>query len=136
MMTSKEMDTNVFAHQVTLHPEPIPKPTSSQNVLTLTNAMLKTQLTTVIQMLHVTTKQVVTNVAVTKDSDKLVMAMLVNGVTLMNVTIFTQHTTVTKMLPVVIPPEAMNVNVTPVTAVTVSLVTTLMNVPRDQMTVM
>ena len=84
-MTSKEMDTNGLAHQVTLHPRPIPKPTSSQNVLTLTNAMLKTQLTTVIQMLHVTTTQVVTHAAVTKDSDKLVMAMLVNGVTLMNV---------------------------------------------------
>ena len=87
-------------------------------------------------MLHVIRTQMVTHAAVTKDSDKLVMTMLVNGLTLMNVTPVTLPTTVTKMLPVVIPPEAMNVNVTPVTAVTVSLVTTLMNVPRDQMAVM
>ena len=37
----------------------------------------ETQLTTVIQMQRVTTTQVVTHAAVTKDSDKLVMAMLV-----------------------------------------------------------
>ena len=89
-----------------------------------------------IQILHVTRKQVVTHAAVTKDSDKLVMVILVNVVTLMNVTLLTQHTMLTKMLPVVIPSEAMNVNVTPVTEVTVSLVTTLMNMLRDQMTMM
>ena len=87
-------------------------------------------------MLHVTRTQLVTHAAVTKDSDKLVMAKLVNAVTLMNVALLTQHTTVTKMLPVVIPSEAMNVNVSPVTKLTVSLVTTLMNVLRHQMTVM
>ena len=65
-------------------------------------------------MLHVTATQVVTHAAVTKDSDKLVMVILVNVVTLMNVTLLTQHTTVTKMLPVVISSEAMNVNVRPV----------------------
>ena len=54
----------------------------------------------------------------------------------MNVTLLTQHTTVTKMLPVMIPSEAMNVNLTPITEVTMSLVTTLLNVLRDQMTVM
>ena len=55
---------------------------------------------------------------------------------LMNVTLLTRQTTVTKMLLVVIPSEASNANVTPVTEVTVSLVTTLMNVLRDQTTVM
>ena len=133
-MTSRKMVINAFAHQVTPHPPPILKQTSSQNVPTLTNALLK--LTTVIPMQHVTTTQVVTHAAVTQDSDKLVMVMLVNVVTLMNVILLTQQTIVTKMLPVVIPSEAMNVNVTPVTEVTVSLVTTLMNVQRDQTTVM
>ena len=51
-------------------------------------------------------------------------------------TLLAQHTTVTKMCPVVIPSAALNANVTSVTEVTVSLVTTLMNVLRYQMTVM
>ena len=42
--------------------------------------MLKTRPTTVIQMQRVTTTQVVSYAAVTKDSDKLVMAMLMNVV--------------------------------------------------------